>query len=125
TRYITPAIMRAGWDPDKNQVREEYTIAPGKIVVRGKLHPSFLPDSTSLKIRNGVGVAADGKVSFAISDGAVRFHDFATLFRDELKCDDALFLDGSISSLDIPEWRRRDSLFPLGPIIAVTQMLPG
>lgn len=38
TRYITPAIVRAGWDPDKNQVREEYTIAPGKIVVRGKLH---------------------------------------------------------------------------------------
>ena len=38
TRYITPAIMRAGWDPDKNQMREEYTIAPGKIVVRGKLH---------------------------------------------------------------------------------------
>jgi type I restriction enzyme R subunit len=38
TRYITPAIVRAGWDPEKNQMREEYTIAPGKIVVRGKLH---------------------------------------------------------------------------------------
>ncbi|WP_206022877.1 EcoAI/FtnUII family type I restriction enzme subunit R [Rhodococcus zopfii] len=38
TRYITPAILRAGWDPEKSQMREEYTIAPGKIVVRGKLH---------------------------------------------------------------------------------------
>lgn len=38
TRYITPAIVRAGWDPAGNQMREEYTIAPGKIVVRGKLH---------------------------------------------------------------------------------------
>ncbi|WP_204808747.1 EcoAI/FtnUII family type I restriction enzme subunit R [Mycobacterium riyadhense] len=38
TRYITPAIVRAGWDPEKNQMREEYTIAPGKIVMRGKLH---------------------------------------------------------------------------------------
>lgn len=38
TRYITPAIIRAGWDPDKDQVREEYTVAPGRIVVRGKLH---------------------------------------------------------------------------------------
>ncbi|UGQ55342.1 DEAD/DEAH box helicase family protein (plasmid) [Rhodococcus qingshengii] len=38
TRYITPAIVRAGWDPEKSQMREEYTIAPGKIVVRGKLH---------------------------------------------------------------------------------------
>jgi len=95
------------------------------LVVDGKLHPSFLADSTSLKTRNGVGVAKDGKVVFAISDGPVRFHDFATLFRDELHCANALFLDGSISSLDIPEWQRRDGLFPLGPIIAVTEMLPG
>lgn len=95
------------------------------LVVDGKLHPSFLADSTSLKTRNGVGVAKDGKVVFAISDGPVRFHDFATLFRDELGCANALFLDGSISSLDIPEWQRRDGLFPLGPIIAVTEMLPG
>ena len=76
------------------------------LVVDGKLHPSFLADSTSLKTRNGVGVAKDGKVVFAISDGPVRFHDFATLFRDELHCANALFLDGSISSLDIPEWQR-------------------
>lgn len=38
TRYITPAIVRAGWEPDANQMRENYTIAPGKVVVRGKLH---------------------------------------------------------------------------------------
>ena len=45
TRFITPAIMRAGWDPDKNQVREEYTIAPGRIMVRGKLHARQAPKS--------------------------------------------------------------------------------
>ena len=95
------------------------------LVIDGKLHPSFLADSTSLKTRNGVGVTGDGKVVFAISDGPVRFHDFATLFRDDLGCANALFLDGSISSLDIPEWQRRDGLFPLGPIIAVTELLPG
>ncbi|HEX8046308.1 MAG TPA: phosphodiester glycosidase family protein [Rhizobium sp.] len=95
------------------------------LVIDGKLHPSFLADSTSFKTRNGVGVTADGKVVFAVSDGFVRFHDFATLFRDDLGCANALFLDGSISSLDIPEWQRRDGLFPLGPIIAVTQSLPG
>lgn len=38
TRYISPAIVRAGWDLEKNQVRENYTLAPGKVVVRGKLH---------------------------------------------------------------------------------------
>ncbi|GAA2983348.1 type I restriction enzyme R subunit [Microbacterium terrae] len=45
TRYITPAIVRAGWDPNKNQVREEYTIAPGRIMVRGKLHTRQAPKS--------------------------------------------------------------------------------
>ncbi len=45
TRYITPAIVRAGWDPEKNQVREEYTIAPGRIMVRGKLHARQAPKS--------------------------------------------------------------------------------
>lgn len=94
------------------------------LVIDGALHPAFLADSNSVKIRNGVGVAPDGKAIFAASDGAVRFHDFATLFRDVLGCRNALFLDGSISSLYVPEWRRRDSAFPLGPIIAVTKHLP-
>jgi uncharacterized protein YigE (DUF2233 family) len=95
------------------------------LVIDGALHPAFLIDSTSLKSRNGVGVSMEGKAVFAVSDGPVRFHDFATLFRDVLGCRNALFLDGSISSLYVPEWQRRDSLFPLGPIIAVTEMLPG
>ena len=38
TRYITPAIVGAGWDPHQDQVREEYTLSPGRILVRGKLH---------------------------------------------------------------------------------------
>jgi uncharacterized protein YigE (DUF2233 family) len=95
------------------------------LVIDGKLHPSFLIDSTSLKTRNGVGVNGAGQVIFALSEDAVRFYDFATLFRDALGCPNALFLDGSISSVDIPDWQRRDGLFPLGPIIAVTEMLPG
>lgn len=95
------------------------------LVIDGKLHPSFLSDSTSLKTRNGVGVNAGGQVIFVLSEDAVRFYDFATLFRDALGCPNALFLDGSISSVDMPDQQRRDGLFPLGPIIAVTEMLPG
>lgn len=126
--YIQPG--RAGIMESKaflaSGIKPFYATQSGPmLVIDGKLHPSFLADSTSFKTRNGVGVSADGKVVFAVSDGFVRFHDFATLFRDELGCANALFLDGSISSLDIPEWQRRDGLFPLGPIIAVTQSLPG
>ncbi|MDQ0453803.1 phosphodiester glycosidase family protein [Rhizobium paknamense] len=94
------------------------------LVIDGKIHPRFLPDSDSLKIRNGVGVDVNGQVFFAISQGPVRFFDFATLFRDRLKTPNALFLDGSISSLAIPEQGRIDRGFPLGVIIAVIGTRP-
>ncbi|MGB3295146.1 MAG: DEAD/DEAH box helicase family protein [Phormidesmis sp.] len=37
TRYITPAIEKAGWDIT-TQVREEFGLTAGRIIVRGKLH---------------------------------------------------------------------------------------
>src|SRR4028118_1419202 len=37
TKYITPALERAGWDI-ATQVREEFTLTNGRIIVRGKLH---------------------------------------------------------------------------------------
>src|SRR5262249_45884523 len=52
------------------------------LVINGRLHPRFDRGSTSLKARSGVGVRADGKVIFAISQGEVSFDAFARLFRD-------------------------------------------
>jgi uncharacterized protein YigE (DUF2233 family) len=95
------------------------------LVIDGALHPAFLPQSDSLQIRNGVGVDKDGEVALAISLEPVRFHDFATLFRDALGCPNALFLDGSISSLYAPALNRYDNTHPMGPIIAVTRKRPG
>jgi type I restriction enzyme, R subunit len=37
TKYITPALTRAGWDI-LTQIREEFALTQGRIVVRGKLH---------------------------------------------------------------------------------------
>ncbi len=37
TKYITPALEQAGWDVTA-QVREEYPLTKGRIIVRGKLH---------------------------------------------------------------------------------------
>ncbi|WP_132956896.1 phosphodiester glycosidase family protein [Rhizobium sp. BK251] len=89
------------------------------LVIDGKIHPRFLPHSDSLNVRNGVGVDANGIVHAVISEDPIRFYDFALLFRDVLGCDNALFLDGSISSLYAPEINRHDRLFPVGPIFAV------
>jgi type I restriction enzyme, R subunit len=37
TKYITPALERSGWDI-LTQIREEFSITDGRILVRGKLH---------------------------------------------------------------------------------------
>jgi uncharacterized protein YigE (DUF2233 family) len=51
----------------------------------------------------------------------VNFHSFARLFRDHLKSPNALFLDGSISSLYAPDVARSDGFAPLGPIVALVK----
>jgi uncharacterized protein YigE (DUF2233 family) len=90
------------------------------LVTNGRLHPRFNRRSTSLKPRDGVGVRADGKVAFAISEGEVSFDAFARLFRDGLNCPNALFLDGgSASSLYVPALNRGSNLLSLGPMLAV------
>jgi uncharacterized protein YigE (DUF2233 family) len=89
------------------------------LVVDGKIHPKIKPSGTSTKIRNGVGACDGGAVMFAIADEPVTFDAFARLFRDGLGCKNALFLDGSVSSLYAPELDRDDELGPIGPIVGV------
>lgn len=94
----------------------------GPLLVRnGRIHPSFSENSTSRLIRNGVGVASSNRVFLAISDVPVNFHEFAVLFRDGLKCPDALYLDGVISSLHLEARRRSDHKWELGPILGVSE----
>ncbi len=90
------------------------------LIIDGKIHPKILPTGTSAKIRNGVGECAGGVV-FAIADEPVNFDVFARLFRDGLGCQNALFLDGSVSSLYAPELKRDDELEPIGPIVGVVR----
>lgn len=89
------------------------------LVIDGDLHPRFAADGASRLMRNGVG-ARDGRTAyFVISGGLVSFGRFARFFRDELGCTDALFLDGSVSSLWAPSLGRNDADHPLGPMVVV------
>ncbi len=109
----------------KRKVRPDYATQSGPmLVINGRLHPKFSEQSTSLKIRNGVGVKDQHTVVFAISDDPVTFSTFARLFRDELGCANALFLDGSISSLYAPSLERMDALMPMGPIVGALRRHP-
>lgn len=89
------------------------------LVDAGIIHPAFNPHSTSRLLRNGVGVDENGKVVFAISDGPVSLYEFAVFFRDTLHCANALYLDGSVSSLYAPAIGRDDERTVLGPMLAV------
>ena len=111
----TEAFLKSGMKPD-------YASQSGPmLVIDGAIHPKFSEDGQSRQRRNGVGSPDGQTLIFAISDSWVNFHSFARLFQDRLGCGNALFLDGSISSLYAPELGRSDGFFPLGPIVALVK----
>lgn len=94
------------------------------LVISGELHPALIPGSTDKTRRSGVGVCGEGEAIFAVSGGRVNFHEFARLFRDQLGCDNALFLDGGRGvGLYDPELGRNDVSWHggYGPMLVVTQ----
>ncbi|MEM1087041.1 MAG: phosphodiester glycosidase family protein [Pseudomonadota bacterium] len=92
------------------------------LVIDGEIHPALNPEGVSRKRRNGVGVSADGQtVHFAISDSAVTFHEFASLFQTVLETPNALFLDGQVSRLYAPSINRNEIGSDLGPIVGIVE----
>jgi uncharacterized protein YigE (DUF2233 family) len=93
------------------------------LVHQGELtaSPVMNPQSQSRRIRNGVCAPSPGSAVFVISEAPVTFHEFAVYFRESLHCSEALYLDGSISSLYAPRLPRTDQWSNLGPIIGVTK----
>ena len=89
------------------------------LLIDGKLHPKFENDGQSRYIRNGVGVTSDGRPSFVISLDAVSLGKMARFMRDRLHHRNALYFDGSVSSLWDPADHRMDSFTRLGPILVV------
>ena len=80
------------------------------------------PNSTWRKIRNGVCAPAPGAVAFVISESPVTFYEFAVFFRDSLHCREALYLDGSVSSLYAPQLNREDHFSDMGPMLGVVAL---
>ncbi|GAA4016843.1 phosphodiester glycosidase family protein [Sphingomonas swuensis] len=87
------------------------------LVIDGKVNPRFSRDGSSQYVRNGVGVDGAGVTVVAISDTPVSFGRFARLFAGPLGCRNALYLDGSVSSLWDPANARMDSLSAIGPML--------
>jgi uncharacterized protein YigE (DUF2233 family) len=112
------SLIATTQDYQKLNFNAEYATQSGPmLVIDGQLNPQFLKDSDSFKIRNAVGIK-DQSLYFVISRNAVSFYQFAQFFQQQLKVQNALYLDGSISSTYIPQLKRFDSRFNLGPMVA-------
>ncbi len=116
-------VVEAGKYPPAGQ-KVLYAVQSGPLLLEGgKTHPAFNAGSKSRLHRNGVGVAKDGTVVFAISDPQEakwpNLFEFADMFRS-LGCADALFLDGDISQMRFGEnLGKRSNRF--GSVVAVVE----
>lgn len=90
------------------------------LLVDGNINPRFSEKSDNLNLRNGVCVLNDGRIIFAISRREVSFYDFAVYLRNQ-GCRDALYLDGFVSRMYLPERGLTDLGGDFGVIIAVVE----
>ncbi len=104
---------------DSGQV-EFATQSGPMLVIDGQIHPAFREGSNNLHIRNGVGILPGNKVVFAISETEVNLHDFARYFQS-LGCQNALYLDGFVSRMYLPEKNRWQTDGNFGVMIGVTE----
>ncbi|MGH9823824.1 MAG: phosphodiester glycosidase family protein [Blastocatellia bacterium] len=91
------------------------------LVVDAKIHPAFQPNSINRVVRSGVGLVSPTRIVFAISDEPVNFYEFASLFRDRFKCNNALFLDGVVSRMYLPALKRYDGGGDFAGIIGIAK----
>jgi uncharacterized protein YigE (DUF2233 family) len=91
------------------------------LVHRGAIttSPVMSPQSQSRRIRNGVCAPSPVEAIFVVTASAVTFYEFAGYFLQRQHCEEALYLDGSISSLYAPQLGRADHWFNMGPIVGV------
>lgn len=116
------AMIRETSEFDARGVR--FATQSGPLLLRrGVMHPKFVEGSANRALRSGVGVRDARHVVLVISRDDVNLWTFAALFRDELKCPDALYLDGVISAL-WAEGAGRDGDLDKGPFAGVLTASP-
>ncbi|HEY8895824.1 MAG TPA: phosphodiester glycosidase family protein [Niastella sp.] len=103
---------------NNNQVKWATQSGP-MLVIDGTIHPAFTKGSANVNIRNGVGILPDNKIVFAISKEEINFYDFAEYFKN-LGCKNALYLDGFVSRMYLPEKNLRDTDGDFGVMIGVS-----
>lgn len=121
--YITdkniPNICKTSDYVNNGKIKHATQSGP-MLVINGHIHSAFKEGSSNLNIRNGVGILPNNQIVFAISKKEVNFYDFAKYFQS-LGCKNALYLDGFVSRMYLPEknWIQTDGNF--GVMIGITR----
>ncbi|MBY3626367.1 hypothetical protein HGO21_43755 [Acinetobacter sp. CUI P1] len=117
------AVIHSTADYKRANFTANFATQSGPMLVhKGLINSQFIKDSNSLKIRNGVGLR-DDHLYFVISEQRINFYQFAKFFKQQLRVDEALYLDGSISSLYLKDIQRNDRKYNLGPIVGLTHQM--
>lgn len=90
------------------------------LMIDGEINTNFNKNSKSKFIRNGVGITSRGRMMFAISHEPVTLFDFSRIFK-YYGCDRALYLDGYVSEMYLPELKRIVTSNEFALIIGVTE----
>lgn len=70
------------------------------LIINGEFNPYFFPESESYRIRSGVCAQDQGRrVIFVVTEDNVNFYEFARFFKEELHCQNALYLDGTLARI--------------------------
>ena len=87
------------------------------LVINSEINKNFTQESDSLKIRNAVAMKGQS-IYFVITNKPINFYNFANFLKKDLKVENALYLDGSISNAYIPSLNRYKQTRYVGPILA-------
>lgn len=97
-----------------------YANQSGPLLVSNfEVSDNFKADSQNKFIRSGVGLFSKSKVVFILSKQQVNFYDFAKIFVDKYNCSDALYLDGYISKMYLPELKLTNTEGEFAVLISV------
>jgi len=110
--YMQPngvfVISESGFTVVKTQefkptIEVKYATQSGPLLIhKGTINSHFGVNSTSFYIRNGIGILPNGRALFAISKKPVNFYTFAQFFHKN-GCQNALYLDGYVSRIYLPD----------------------
>jgi uncharacterized protein YigE (DUF2233 family) len=102
----------------KGKFKADYATQSGPMLVfNRRINPIFIAESKSLKIRNAVGIK-DQVLYFVLTEQAVNFYALASFMQNELKLEQALYLDGTISAMYLAEKYVNTQSSPFGPMLA-------